>query len=195
MLDTLDDIVQNRLRVEDLPTITVIANNGHFFSLNNRRLYVLKALRSRGLLEGNVVTVRMKEALPRELERYTVDRCSLSASLMCARSSDEPSPDDQDGRAEVEPIDAIEAGTVDANEIMKICKSGDDSTGVSLVGKVSSTKADKLAPTILSSVNSLTTLVEKGKSKQAMKKIDEWAASGLLLPAQRSQLLDLVGLS
>lgn len=70
------------MSVCDLPKITVILNEGTYFSLNNRRLFVLKELRSRGLLDGDTIGARVKVALEREKERYTVDRCSLVAKIM-----------------------------------------------------------------------------------------------------------------
>jgi hypothetical protein len=80
--DTLADIIEGRTLLDDLPRITVIANDGYYFSLNNRRLYVLKELHSRGLLPGGKILVRVKDALTREKERYIIDRCSLSAKIM-----------------------------------------------------------------------------------------------------------------
>lgn len=78
--DTIDDIVNGELAVEDLPQITVLQCKEHVFSLNNRRLYVLKKLRSMGLLE--TVQVRLKAAKKREEEKYTIERCSLTASFL-----------------------------------------------------------------------------------------------------------------
>lgn len=80
--DTLADIIAGRMSIEDLPKITVILNQGTYFSLNNRRLYVLKDLRLRGLLPGNVIAARVKEALEREKDRYKIERCSLVARIM-----------------------------------------------------------------------------------------------------------------
>jgi hypothetical protein len=80
--DTLADIIGEKMSVYDLPKITVILNEGTYFSLNNRRLYVLKELRSRGLLDGDTIGVRVKLPLEREKERYTADRCSLVAKIM-----------------------------------------------------------------------------------------------------------------
>lgn len=80
--DTLTDIISGKMSVNDLPKITVISNDGAYFSLNNRRLYVLKELRLRGLLPGNVISARVKAALEREKERYRLDRCSLAAKIM-----------------------------------------------------------------------------------------------------------------
>jgi hypothetical protein len=50
IMNTLDDILSKRMPLENLPIITVIPNNGFYFSLNNRRLFVLKALHDQGTL-------------------------------------------------------------------------------------------------------------------------------------------------
>lgn len=86
--DTLEDIRQGKTSVAALPTITVIEgppiekdrNQNWYFSLNNRRLWVFKACREEGLLE--VIKVRVRSLKSNEVERYTVERCSLSAKFM-----------------------------------------------------------------------------------------------------------------
>lgn len=82
--DTIDDILSGRLRLECLPQITVIQSKEHIYSLNNRRLYVLKHLRDVGFLTSsvNMVKCRLKAAKEREKEKYTIDRCTLVASFM-----------------------------------------------------------------------------------------------------------------
>ena len=97
--DTLADIIAGKMSINDFPKITVILNQGTYFSLNNRRLYVLKDLRLRGLLPGNVIGARVKEALEREKDRYKVERCSLVARIMKENSADgkDPSEVDIDG--------------------------------------------------------------------------------------------------
>ena len=81
--ETYQDIAEGRCALEDIPLITVIeGSEGCLFSLNNRRLYLIKELRANGLLVNNTCKVRIKAALPRELERYTTDRCSLTARIM-----------------------------------------------------------------------------------------------------------------
>ena len=74
--------------------ITVIANEfegeTYYYSLNNRRLYTLKKLRNLGLLKDNCARVRIKIALAREKERYTIDRCSLEATIMKEYNSEDP---------------------------------------------------------------------------------------------------------
>ena len=80
--DTLADIIEGKMSVNELPKITVILNEGTYFSLNNRRLYVLKELRCKGLLKGNVIKARLKVALEREKDKYKIERCSLLAKIM-----------------------------------------------------------------------------------------------------------------
>ena len=98
--DTLQDILTGKLRATDIPIISVLnitpVSSGlkdkmevkpEFVSLNNRRLYLFKKLREMDpegncFLPGNTITVRVKPALEREKEKYTVDRCSLQAKLM-----------------------------------------------------------------------------------------------------------------
>lgn len=80
------------ITVDNLPTITVLsAGNGYFFSLNNRRLYVMKYLRENGYLADrspvNTVKVRIKAPLARELLKYTPDKCSLKCKIMKERAS------------------------------------------------------------------------------------------------------------
>ena len=56
-----------------------------YFSLNNRRLWVLKQCLAEGLLEkyDNLIRVRVREPKSRaEMERYTVENCALHAKLM-----------------------------------------------------------------------------------------------------------------
>ena len=81
--DTLLDITEGRLTIMALPVITVIANGGAYFSLNNRRLYVFKKLREQGVLTA--IKARLKGALDREKERYTPSRCSMTARIMMER--------------------------------------------------------------------------------------------------------------
>jgi len=90
VLDTLESIRQGHLRPEDLPPIQVIVGPDEnddkgpwYFSLNNRRLWVLKRCREEGLLQNNVIRVRVREAKSgNELERYTLKNCAVEARFM-----------------------------------------------------------------------------------------------------------------
>jgi hypothetical protein len=88
IVETISEIENGILDLNDLPFITVLrAPDGNYFSLNNRRLYVLKHLRSTGFLESrsNAVKVRVKLPLPRELKKYSTTRCSLVSRIMKER--------------------------------------------------------------------------------------------------------------
>ena len=85
--DTLQSLASGAMKVEDLPMITVISNAGpdgtpFLFSMNNRRLWVLKQLLAQGYFSDRTLRVRVKDPLLREVERYTIDRCSLMAKVM-----------------------------------------------------------------------------------------------------------------
>ena len=115
--DTLMDLRNGSLTVDALPKITVICNEGNYYSLNNRRLYVLKELRSTGSLM--VIKARLKVALDREKDRYTVERMSLSARIMKERVKDTADEGgDADGDADENDVDDV------ANTKMGECSDG-----------------------------------------------------------------------
>ena len=79
---TLAEIEQGVTAIDDIPLISVIVNDGHYFSMNNRRLYLFKVLREKGCLPDNMVSVRVKPPLEREKLRYTPQKCSITCTLM-----------------------------------------------------------------------------------------------------------------
>lgn len=93
--DTIAEIVSGQTRIEDIPMITVIENEGNYFSLNNRRLFMFKELSKLGLLPAEGIQCLIKPALEREKQRYLPSRCSLKAKLMGGKSKD---PSQQDGK-------------------------------------------------------------------------------------------------
>lgn len=92
---TYDQIVAGDLEFNELPAIEIINPNsipatadGTYFSLNNRRLWVAKELRSNGHLETvNVRTRGCKSE--KEAKRYTVENCSLKAKFVRERDPNE----------------------------------------------------------------------------------------------------------
>lgn len=83
VLDTIRDIENGLLSANDFPPITVlIGADGNKYCLDNRRLYVFKDLRRRGLLPDNKVTVLVRKAPPKDLGKYSVEKCSLNCTLM-----------------------------------------------------------------------------------------------------------------
>ncbi|KAG5189856.1 hypothetical protein JKP88DRAFT_300658 [Tribonema minus] len=90
---TLEEIRSGATKITDLPVITVIEGpsehgSSWYFSLNNRRLWVFKACKREGLLGGEgTVKVRVRGPKDHELERYTLERCSNTATLMREKSA------------------------------------------------------------------------------------------------------------
>lgn len=91
--ETLENILEGKTKVSDLPPIQVLVGDESmddelgpwYFSLNNRRLWVLKRLREQGHLEkfGNKVAVRVRRPnSQKEKERYTLSNCALEARLI-----------------------------------------------------------------------------------------------------------------
>mmetsp|Transcript_24936 Transcript_24936/g.25155 ORF Transcript_24936/g.25155 Transcript_24936/m.25155 type:complete len:165 (-) Transcript_24936:82-576(-) len=88
--DTINDIISGKISIDDIPLIAVtISPDGHIFSLNNRRLYVIKHLLSLGRLQDrspiNSVRARLKPMTSKELGKYTIERCSLTATIIRER--------------------------------------------------------------------------------------------------------------
>lgn len=85
--DTLQAIHASELRAEDLPPISVLLDSatGHLFSLNNRRLYVFKALQAEGRLETIPVRIKPVPQTKRMKDKYTADKCAKTARLMLER--------------------------------------------------------------------------------------------------------------
>jgi hypothetical protein len=85
---TLTDIREGKLKPEELPPIQVIVGpeeDGErwYFSLNNRRLWVLKRCREEGLLENNQIRVRWRQPKSAaEAQRYTLEKCALEAKFI-----------------------------------------------------------------------------------------------------------------
>lgn len=54
-----------------------------YFSLNNRRLWVLKRCREEGLLQNNTVGVRVRHPKSEaEAKRYNLENCALEAKFL-----------------------------------------------------------------------------------------------------------------
>lgn len=93
VMETLEGIRRGELEPCNLPPLQVLVgpdeNDGlgpWYFSLNNRRLWVLKQCHREGLLDNerynNLIAVRVR--VPRsvvEAQRYTIDNCALEAKF------------------------------------------------------------------------------------------------------------------
>lgn len=104
---TLDSIRLREILTDDLPPIQVligpIGEDGQpwYFSLNNRRLWVLKRCREEGLLENNKIRVRVRPPKSSgEESRYTIENCALEAKLMRESSAPQKSDDQEQNVSE-----------------------------------------------------------------------------------------------
>ena len=80
--DTLSQIIDGSLSIEKLPMITVLQSDTDpqvYYSMNNRRLWVIKQLRK--MIGVTQVAVRVRRMRPHEKKKYTPQRCVLEARL------------------------------------------------------------------------------------------------------------------
>jgi hypothetical protein len=110
LVDTLEELENGEMKLESLPQITILAtptsaSDGQYFSLNNRRLWVLKQLRSKGKLKDNLLRVRVKDALPRELEKYTRDGIERKSSATIMGVDKEEDGSDGEGEGEEDKVE------------------------------------------------------------------------------------------
>jgi hypothetical protein len=91
--DTLEEIRQGKMKPSDLPPIQVLlgpmdpkTGEPWYFSLNNRRLWVLKRCRDEGLLPNNQILARVrKPKSDQEALRYSLENCVLEAKFMAEK--------------------------------------------------------------------------------------------------------------
>ena len=81
--ETLRRLLCGEMDITKLPKITVVQSSTHpnvYYTLNNRRLWVLKELRCADIISS--VVVRLRQMTPREQTKYTIDRCTLEATII-----------------------------------------------------------------------------------------------------------------
>lgn len=92
---TLEEIRKGKVKPSDLPPIQVIvgpddvtsSDGPWYFSLNNRRLWVLKRCREEGLLPNNQIFVRVrKPKSEQEALRYSIENCALEAKIISEKA-------------------------------------------------------------------------------------------------------------
>lgn len=173
MEDTLTQLKTGQIEVEAIPFITVIENDGRYYSLNNRRLFVFKALRELNLLPSNEIHVRVKQPLEREKLKYTPDHCSLTATIMVERPT----------------TNAIitDCGEHDAAV-------DDDSNNPPTKSGSKKVITPALPKEILREIPNLTKLVELGKQKKVTDIINQWVHNRTIEPSQVSFIKAEIGL-
>ena len=201
LVDTLESIYSGEMQLDALPVITILNNTSsdgsYFFSLNNRRLWVLKELYARGFFADKLVKVRIKECLPRERERYTIDKCSLTAKIMGESTGgtddayDETAARDEEDCSEelsekVSHVELSPASGCEAGEKTKV-KNSNAATHAAVA---------PLSSEAVKGAKALATSFKKAKGKNADRKvqsqIDEWIDSGVITAPQESSIWDIV---
>jgi len=106
--DTLEQMRSAGLKAEALPRITLVEDHAAdgsrvLLSLNNRRLYVLKAARELGLLPGGVVLCRIVPNGGRRSKVYSMaNSYSKTATILASRKPQVPGSRDDTGAAPLE---------------------------------------------------------------------------------------------
>ncbi|KAI9351209.1 hypothetical protein BDR26DRAFT_850663 [Obelidium mucronatum] len=77
LTDTLEQIRSGALSVSDLPLIRVIFDGTKYYSMNNRRLWVMKELKKSGHL--STVVVELRPAVSNSEKRLGQNTLSLTA--------------------------------------------------------------------------------------------------------------------
>eukprot|EP00758_Cryptobia_borreli_P002995 Tbor_TRINITY_DN3444_c0_g1::TRINITY_DN3444_c0_g1_i2::g.3779::m.3779 len=86
--DTIDSVINGEIKPTDLPPIAVLVDkDGYMYSLNNRRLFVFKALKAKGLMQTIPVRVRPVPQTKRMMDKYSHATCAKEARLMLERDS------------------------------------------------------------------------------------------------------------
>ena len=173
--DTLEELRAGRMALEALPVITVLrgAEGGIYFSLNNRRLWVLKELRRAGCIAA--VRVRTKDLLPREAAKYSADKCSLSACIM--------GPGERGTEGVEEPARGADEPGAPAVAVSK---------AAAATVSAARTKAKALPAAVLKEVKALQAAWVKKKAVAVQSQLDEWIAEGVLSPDQEVAVWALV---
>ena len=79
--ESFKQIKENIKILDTIPKIQVkYDNNGNYYTLNNRRLYLYKKLKDEGIIK--TIKVRLDKLNDKETKRYNVDNCSLTAKFM-----------------------------------------------------------------------------------------------------------------
>jgi hypothetical protein len=133
VMETLESIRRKEMKPSDLPPIQVIVgpqteDGPWYFSLNNRRLWVLKRCREEGLLDKNQIRVRVRSPKSSaEASRYSLENCALEAKMM---KESAPSEKKRDTRTKESDLEAPATSGLDLGEERKpqplLSMQGDD---------------------------------------------------------------------
>lgn len=73
--DTLSELENKLIAPNDIPTITVLFDGTHYYSMNNRRLWIFKQCKQKNILS----TIKVNIKMIKPSDKYNTERCSLNA--------------------------------------------------------------------------------------------------------------------
>jgi hypothetical protein len=96
--ETLKAVEDGALRPSELPPIVLYRDEKNpeiYYSMNNRRLWVLKQCREKNLIPGGTIPCRVRSAPDsRRLKgKFTPERCALNATFMQERKREDGEAD------------------------------------------------------------------------------------------------------
>lgn len=97
---TTEQMTKCELKPTDLPLLAVFTDGKHLYSQNNRRLYMYKQLKARGILQTVPVRLRPLPSTRRMATKYTPDKCALEATLMGEAAAAQLPPEVEDGEGD-----------------------------------------------------------------------------------------------
>ena len=196
--DTIMDIETGKLDISNLPMITILQNGEFYFSLNNRRLYVLKELRKKGILDKNQIKVRIKQANMQECNRYVASKCSLQASIMKEYDKNKIDNDNDDNNNDNN-NDNNDNNNDDNNNKLDNYNDNNEHTNEKDNKKVkiktNESSSTSIDPTITKSLKSLMKLVDKGKYQQVEQQLNTWILSKMINETQKLYIMEEIGMN
>ena len=192
-----------------LPTITILENDSFYFSLNNRRLYVLKELRKKGLIPNNHIKVRIKQANMQEATRYVASKCSLNASIMKEykksdnnnnNNNDDDNVSDDNNEDNNNTNNKGDDDNDDDNNDNNDIRNQRIKEYSKLKNNNKKNVSDgnnnvNLDPKIAASLKALMKLIDRGKDHQVEQQIATWILSKQINEKQKRYIMDEIGMS
>lgn len=108
-----------------------------YFSLNNRRLWVFKRCRDEGLLDNNLIRVRVRQPKSgSEEERYTLENCAVEAKFI--REKDPKRNERKNSSADAHRLATGEQQT----DVASKCGNGSSTSGLTTENKAADQGSD-----------------------------------------------------
>jgi hypothetical protein len=78
----MDEILCGETKIDDIPIIKVYWDGEHYYSQNNRRLFLFKWCQSNGLITSDYPFIKARAERLRPNKKYSPLTCSLKATIV-----------------------------------------------------------------------------------------------------------------